>query len=130
MFRGSMVALITPMHADGSVDEASLARLVEFHLEQATDAIVAVGTTGESATLDEDEHCAVIRQVVELAAGRIPVIAGTGSNCTDKAIHMTEFAKSVGATAKSIRIWGVACIMGVGSRMLCQVPKDRVRPLP
>jgi len=99
MFRGSMVALITPMHADGSVDDASLARLVEFHLEQGTDAIVAVGTTGESATLDEEEHCAVIRQVVELAAGRIPVIAGTGANATTEAISLTRCAKSAGADA-------------------------------
>ncbi len=99
MFRGSMVALITPMHADGSVDDASLARLVEFHLEQGTDAIVAVGTTGESATLDEEEHCAVIRQVVELAAGRIPVIAGTGANATTEAISLTRCAKAAGADA-------------------------------
>ena len=99
MFRGSMVALITPMHADGSVDDASLARLVEFHLAQGTDAIVAVGTTGESATLDEDEHCSVIRQVVELAAGRIPVIAGTGANATTEAISLTRCAKAAGADA-------------------------------
>jgi 4-hydroxy-tetrahydrodipicolinate synthase len=94
-----MVALITPMHADGSVDDASLARLVEFHLAQGTDAIVAVGTTGESATLDEDEHCSVIRQVVELAAGRIPVIAGTGANATTEAISLTRCAKAAGADA-------------------------------
>jgi 4-hydroxy-tetrahydrodipicolinate synthase len=94
-----MVALITPMHADGGIDDASLARLVEFHLDQGTDAIVAVGTTGESATLDEDEHCAVIRQVVELAAGRIPVIAGTGANATTEAISLTRCAKAAGADA-------------------------------
>lgn len=99
MFRGSMVALITPMQADGGVDDASLARLVEFHLEQGTDAIVAVGTTGESATLDEEEHCAVIRRVVKLAAGRIPVIAGTGANATTEAINLTRCAQAAGADA-------------------------------
>lgn len=99
MFQGSMVALVTPMHEDGRVDEASLAALVEFHVENQTDAIVAVGTTGESATLDEQEHCQVVRQVVELAKGRIPVIAGTGSNSTREAIELTRCAKEVGADA-------------------------------
>lgn len=99
MFRGSIVALITPMHADGEVDDASLKRLVDFHVAEGTAAIVAVGTTGESATLDEDEHCAVIRRTVELAAGRIPVIAGTGANSTREAITLTRCAKEVGADA-------------------------------
>ena len=99
MFRGSMVALITPMHEDGSLDAGALQRLVEFHLDQGTDAIVAMGTTGESATLDEEEHCAVLRQVVEFAAGRIPVIAGTGANATSEAIHLSECAKACGAAA-------------------------------
>jgi 4-hydroxy-tetrahydrodipicolinate synthase len=99
MFRGSIVALITPMHADGGVDDASLQRLVEFHIAAGTSAIVAVGTTGESATLDEDEHCAVIRRAVELAAGRIPVIAGTGANSTREAIVLTRCAKEAGADA-------------------------------
>jgi 4-hydroxy-tetrahydrodipicolinate synthase len=99
MFRGSIVALITPMHDDGRIDEDSLRRLVEFHLEAGTSGIVAVGTTGESSTLDEQEHCAVIRRTVELAAGRIPVIAGTGANCTAEAIRLTKCAKEVGADA-------------------------------
>jgi 4-hydroxy-tetrahydrodipicolinate synthase len=99
MFRGSIVALITPMHEDGRIDEESLGRLVEFHVEAGTSAIVAVGTTGESATLDEAEHCEVIRWVVELAAGRIPVIAGTGANSTTEAIALTKCAKEAGADA-------------------------------
>ena len=99
MFRGSMVALITPMKDDGSVDEDALRRLVEFHIEQGTDAIVAVGTTGESATLDEPEHCEVIRQVVDFATGRIPVIAGTGANSTTEAISLTRCAREAGAAA-------------------------------
>ena len=99
MFHGSMVALITPMAEDGSVDAAALAGLVEFHIEQGSDAIVAVGTTGESATLDEAEHCDVIRQVVERVAGRVPVIAGTGANATHEAITLTRCAKEAGADA-------------------------------
>ena len=99
MFHGSMVALITPMHADGSLDREGLDRLVEFHIENGTDAIVAVGTTGESATLDEEEHCSVIRQVVETAAKRIPIIAGTGSNSTKEAIELTRCAMDAGADA-------------------------------
>lgn len=99
MFRGSIVALITPMHEDGRIDDDSLGRLVDFHVAGGTSAIVAVGTTGESATLDEDEHCHVIRRAVGLAAGRIPVIAGTGANSTTEAISLTTCAKEAGATA-------------------------------
>jgi len=99
MFQGSMVAMVTPMHEDGSLDEASLRKLVDFHVEQGTDAIVAVGTTGESATLDEHEHCGVIRQVVEQSAGRIPIIAGTGANSTTEAITLTRCAMEAGADA-------------------------------
>ena len=99
MFQGSMVALVTPMHEDGSLDQTALAKLVEFHVENGTDAIIAMGTTGESATLDTAEHCDVVRRVVELAAGRIPVIAGTGSNSTTEAIELTRCAKEVGAAA-------------------------------
>lgn len=99
MFHGSMVALVTPMQDDGSVDFDCLARLVEFHVENGTDAIVAVGTTGESATLDEAEHCLVIRRVVEMAAGRVPVIAGTGANSTSEAIILTRCAMEAGADA-------------------------------
>jgi 4-hydroxy-tetrahydrodipicolinate synthase len=94
-----MVALVTPMAGDGSVDEESLRGLVDWHVEQGTDAIVAVGTTGESATLDEREHCRVIRQVIEFAAGRAPVIAGTGANSTTEAISLTECAREAGADA-------------------------------
>lgn len=97
MFQGSMVALVTPMREDGSVDENSLRNLVDWHVEQGSDAIVAVGTTGESATLDEAEHCKVIRQVVEFAAGRVPVIAGTGANSTTEAIQLTRCAREAGA---------------------------------
>jgi 4-hydroxy-tetrahydrodipicolinate synthase len=99
MFRGSIVALITPMHEDGCIDDEGLRHLVEFHVAEGTSAIVAVGTTGESATLDEEEHCAVIRRVVELAAGRIPVIAGTGANATTEAIRLTQCARLAGADA-------------------------------
>ncbi len=99
MFHGSMVALVTPMRADGAIDDDSLAGLIEFHIRAGTDAIVAVGTTGESATLDEHEHCAVIRRVVELTAGRIPVIAGTGANSTTEAITLTRCALKAGADA-------------------------------
>ena len=99
MFHGSMVALVTPMHEDGTLDYESLDRLVEFHIENQTDAIVAVGTTGESATLDEHEHCETIARVVTKAAGRIPVIAGTGSNSTKEAISLTRCAMQAGADA-------------------------------
>ena len=99
MFRGSMVALITPMHEDGSPDWASLRALIDFHVEQGTDAIVAVGTTGEASTLDEKEHCHVIERIVEFTAGRLPVIAGTGANSTTEAISLTRCAKAVGADA-------------------------------
>ncbi|MBZ0070711.1 MAG: 4-hydroxy-tetrahydrodipicolinate synthase [Thiohalobacteraceae bacterium] len=99
MFHGSMVALVTPMREDGAIDDDSLAGLVEFHISQGTDALVAVGTTGESATLDEHEHCELIRRVVELTAGRIPVIAGTGANSTTEAISLTRCALKAGADA-------------------------------
>ena len=99
MFQGSIVALVTPMHEDGSLDEPSLRQLVEFHIAQGTDAIVAMGTTGESATLNEKEHCQIIRQVVTIAAGRIPVIAGTGANSTTEAIDLTRCAAQAGADA-------------------------------
>jgi len=99
MFHGSMVALVTPMHDDGSLDYESLQWLVEFHVENKTDAIVAVGTTGESATLDMDEHCTLLRRVVEMVRGRIPVIAGTGANSTTEAIELTQCALDAGADA-------------------------------
>jgi 4-hydroxy-tetrahydrodipicolinate synthase len=99
MFHGSMVALVTPMLGDGTIDEDSLQRLVDFHVENHTDAIVSVGTTGESATLDEAEHCHVVRRTVEMAAGRIPVIAGTGANSTREAIILTRCAMEAGVDA-------------------------------
>ena len=99
MIQGSIVALVTPMEADGSLNETVLRQLVDWHIDQGTDAIVAVGTTGESATLDAGEHCQVIRWVVEQTAGRVPVIAGTGSNCTREAIELTREAAAVGADA-------------------------------
>jgi 4-hydroxy-tetrahydrodipicolinate synthase len=101
--RGSMVAIVTPMSGDVSpdapIDWDAYARLVEFHLAAGTDAIVAVGTTGESATLDETEHVDAIRRCVELVRGRVPVIAGTGANSTTEAIQLTAAAKRVGADA-------------------------------
>ncbi len=103
MFQGSMVAVATPMQKGNApetpLDKESLAALVEFHIENKTDAIVAVGTTGESATLNNEEHCEVIRQVVEFVNGRIPVIAGTGANSTTEAIYLTRCAKDTGADA-------------------------------
>ncbi|KKM55057.1 hypothetical protein LCGC14_1553000 [marine sediment metagenome] len=99
MFSGSMVALVTPMQANGALDDGSLRKLIEFHIAEGSDAIVAVGTTGESATLSVDEHCNVIRKVVEQVNGRIPVIAGTGANSTAEAIELTESAKALGVDA-------------------------------
>ena len=99
MFSGSIVAIVTPMQADGAVDFDALDRLVDFHVDNGTDGIVAVGTTGESATLDVDEHIEVIRRVVAKAAKRVPVIAGTGANATSEAIHLSTLAKNVGADA-------------------------------
>lgn len=96
---GSMVALVTPMHADGSVDWDSLASLVDWHIDQGTDGIVALGTTGESATVGFREHDEVIERVVEIVDKRIPVIAGTGGNATDEAIRLTRHASRVGADA-------------------------------
>ncbi len=101
--RGSIVALVTPMHAgvqaETALDEHALARLVEFHIDNGTDGIVAVGTTGESATLNEEEHLATVRRVVALVKGRVPVIAGTGANSTHEAIRLTRHAKSAGVDA-------------------------------
>ena len=99
MFQGSMVALVTPMGEDSSLDKESLRGLIDWHVEQGTDGIVAVGTTGECPTLDEEEHCRVIGQVVEYVAGRVPVIAGTGANSTTEAINLTRRAKEAGADA-------------------------------
>ena len=98
MFKGSMVALVTPFKS-GKVDEKALKELVEFHIKNGTTALVPCGTTGESATLSYAEHDKVIEKTVEYAGGRIPVIAGTGSNSTEEAIALTKHAKSSGANA-------------------------------
>ena len=99
MFTGSMVAMVTPMHDDGSVDWTALEGLVNHHVAEGTDAIVSVGTTGESATLNHDEHGEVIARTVKAAAGRIPVIGGTGANSTAEAISLTRHAAEVGVDA-------------------------------
>jgi 4-hydroxy-tetrahydrodipicolinate synthase len=99
MIEGSMVALVTPMAKDGSVDYQCLASLVDWHIASGTSAIVAVGTTGESATLTVEEHCEVIRKTVEFGRKRVPIIAGTGANATSEAIEWTQAAKVAGADA-------------------------------
>lgn len=99
MFSGSLVALVTPMHRDGRIDVDALRRLVDWHVESGTTALVSVGTTGESATLSFKEHAEVIRMTVEFAAGRVPVIAGTGANATREAIALTRDAQRIGAQA-------------------------------
>jgi 4-hydroxy-tetrahydrodipicolinate synthase len=96
---GSIVAIVTPMHEDGSLDLAGMRRLVDFHVQEGTDAIVVVGTTGESPTVNVEEHQELIRTVVAQAGGRIPVIAGTGANSTAEAVELTKFAKAAGADA-------------------------------
>lgn len=98
MFKGSMVALVTPFR-NGKIDEKALKELVEFHITNGTTALVPCGTTGESATLSYEEHDAVIELTIKFAAGRIPVIAGTGSNSTEEAITLTKHAKKAGADA-------------------------------
>ncbi len=99
MITGSIVALATPMHDNGDIDWENLDRLVEFHIKEGTDSIVAVGTSGESATLNTKEHCAVMDRVIKTVAGRVPVIAGTGANSTSEAIELTQEAKNLGADA-------------------------------
>jgi len=99
MITGSIVALVTPMKENGDVDWASLDKLIEFHLQNGTKSIVAVGTSGESATLSPSEHCEVIKRVVDVVAGRIPVIAGTGANNTQEAIELSKAAKQLGVDA-------------------------------
>lgn len=99
MIQGSIVALVTPMGENGEVDYPSLNALVDWHIAEGTDAIVAVGTTGESATLRTDEHIDVIRRVIDCASGRIPVIAGTGANSTSEAIELTSASHEAGADA-------------------------------
>jgi len=102
MFKGSMVALITPMRSDGSVDEKAFQELVEWQIAEGTEGLVPVGTTGESPTLSHAEHHRVVEIAVEVAKGRVPVIAGAGSNSTEEAIELTRHAKEAGANAALI----------------------------
>ena len=97
LLRGSIVALVTPKHDDGSVDYDGLRRLVDWHVAEGSDCIGVVGTTGESPTVNVDEHCQIIRVAVEQAAGRVPVMAGCGGNSTSEAIALARFARQVGA---------------------------------
>lgn len=99
MITGSLVAIVTPMHEDGSLDIARLRSLIDFHVAEGTDGIVIVGTTGESPTVNFEEHCELIKTAVEHAADRIPVIAGTGANATEEAVELARFAADAGAAA-------------------------------
>lgn len=99
MFTGSLVAIVTPMFEDGRLDLDALKKLIDFHIDAGTDGIVIVGTTGESPTVDVDEHCLLIKTTIEHVAKRVPVIAGTGANSTAEAIALTAQAKSLGADA-------------------------------
>ena len=99
MITGSIVAIVTPMHEDGSLDWAAFRALIDFHIAEGSDGIVVVGTTGESPTVDVEEHEALIQVAVEHAAGRIPIIAGTGANSTKEAIELASFSRRAGAAA-------------------------------
>lgn len=97
VLKGSLVAIVTPMFEDGGLDFERLRRLIDFHIHDGSNGIVVVGTTGESPTVDFEEHCLLIRTAIEHAAGRIPVIAGTGANSTREAIALAAYAKAAGA---------------------------------
>jgi 4-hydroxy-tetrahydrodipicolinate synthase len=99
MLQGSIVALVTPMAANGDVEWAALEALIEWHIESGTHGLVPMGTTGESATLNTEEHLQVIKRTIDVVAGRVPVVAGTGSNSTSEAIHQTQEAQAAGADA-------------------------------
>lgn len=99
MFKGSLVAIVTPMHEDGALDLEKFRELIDFHIAEKSDGIVVVGTTGESPTVDFEEHHLLIKTAASHAAGRIPIIAGTGANSTKEAIELTQFAKNAGAAA-------------------------------
>jgi 4-hydroxy-tetrahydrodipicolinate synthase len=99
MIKGSLVAIVSPMHEDGSLDFDALRRLIEWHIDEGTNAIVAVGTTGESPTVDPQEHVELVRFAVQAARGRVPVVAGTGGNSTREAIELTTHAQQAGADA-------------------------------
>jgi 4-hydroxy-tetrahydrodipicolinate synthase len=98
--RGSIVALATPMHTDGSVDYPTLRKLIDWHIAEGTDCVCVVGTTGESPTVNVPEHCEIIRVAVEQSAGRVPIMAGCGANSTAEAIELARFAKAVGANCQ------------------------------
>ncbi|MET0290059.1 MAG: 4-hydroxy-tetrahydrodipicolinate synthase [Pseudoxanthomonas sp.] len=100
MLRGSIVALVTPLHEDDSVDYAALRKLVDWHVAEGTDCIGVVGTTGESPTVNVEEHCEIIRVAVEQAAGRVPIMAGCGGNSTAEAIALAQYARKVGANSQ------------------------------
>lgn len=97
IFTGAGVAIITPFHQDGSVNYEEFENLIEFQIENGTDAVIAAGTTGEASTLSHQEHLEVIRHCVDIVKGRVPVIAGTGSNCTETAVHLSREAQRYGA---------------------------------
>src|SRR5580765_7792451 len=97
MLKGSLVAIVSPMLEDGSLDLQGLRALIDFHVRDGTNGIVVVGTTGESPTVDFEEHCLLIRATIEHVAGRVPVVAGTGANSTREAIELSTFAKQAGA---------------------------------
>ena len=99
MFHGSIVALVTPMNPDGSIDFASYLKLLELHINNNSDGVVVIGTTGEAPTIDFDEHVTLIQEAVNFVDGKIPIIAGTGANSTKEAIFLTEQAKKIGADA-------------------------------
>lgn len=96
-FQGSLVAIVTPMQEDGALDLDAFRRLIDWHVKEGTDGIVVVGTTGESPTVDWDEHTLLIKTAVDHAAGRVPIIAGTGANATTEAIELSGFAREAGA---------------------------------
>src|SRR4051812_24684986 len=102
MFKGSFVALITPMRGDGTIDEEAFRSFVDWQIREGTDGIVPVGTTGESPTLSHDEHKRVVEMAIEVSDGRVPVVAGAGSNSTAEAIELTKHAKEAGADAALI----------------------------
>ena len=99
MFKGSLVALVTPMYSDGSVDYTQLEALIDFHVKEGTSALVIAGTTGESATLNPEEHCTLLSRSHEIINQRLPMIAGTGANSTSEAIELTQCAKKAKAEA-------------------------------
>jgi len=106
MFKGSLVALVTPMLDNGDIDYEALQKLIDFHVDQGSHGLVIAGTTGESATLDFDEHCTLLDRAREMIAGRIPMIAGTGANSTREAIHLTRCAERAGPAPQGHRRGG------------------------